>query len=432
MTALLHQRFPALRETVPHLRLGESPSPVRRLRALATGPGPEVWLKDDGAYGAPHGGNKVRKLEWILPDVEARGRRTIVTVGGLGTNHGLATAVWGRERGLRTALALVDQPLDDHVRSQVERIRRSGARVYRTRGKYRTYLAAPWILLRHTDLRERRLPYFLTVGGSSPLGCLGYVEGALELAEQVARGELPEPSHVIVALGSGGTAAGLAAGLRIAGLRSRVVGVVVNDRTPVDARTVARLASRAMALLRRRGADVGVRSIAPSELDTEYEWLGDGYGHRTPAAEHARDLARRREGLVLDPVYTAKAVAALIALRERGAFGGGPVLYWHTYGGHARDDSGNEYPRRREQRVVAARVRVAVSAAVFTVTCPTSQIARARSTATPGTSASSVVLSSHALPTWAFTVPAHGTVARSAWSVSVPPQSVSRGRSGCR
>ncbi|MGH3369052.1 MAG: 1-aminocyclopropane-1-carboxylate deaminase, partial [Nocardioidaceae bacterium] len=117
-----------------------------------------------------------------------------------------------------------------------------------------------------------------------------------------------------------------------AGLRSRVVGVVVNDRTPVDARTVARLASRAMALLRRRGADVGVRSIAASELDTEYGWLGAGYGHRTPAAEEARDLARRREGLVLDPVYTAKAVAALIALRERGAFGGGPVLYWHTYG----------------------------------------------------------------------------------------------------
>ena len=171
MTALLHQRFPALRETVPHVRLGTPPSPVRLLPELAPGPGPEVWLKDDGAYGAPHGGNKVRKLEWILPDVEARGRRTIVTVGGLATNHGLATAVWGRRRGLSTALALVDQPFDDHVRDQLERIRRSGARVYRTRGTYRTYLAAPWILLRHSDLRGRRLPYFLTVGGSSPLGC---------------------------------------------------------------------------------------------------------------------------------------------------------------------------------------------------------------------------------------------------------------------
>jgi D-cysteine desulfhydrase len=332
VTALLHERFPALRDTIPHVRLGEPPSPVRRLPALAAGSGAEVWLKDDGVYGAPHGGNKVRKLEWILPDVVARDRRTIVTVGGLATNHGLATAIWGRKLGLRTALALVDQPLDEHVREQVERIRRSGARVYRTRGRYRTYLAAPWILLRHTDLRPRRLPYFLTVGGSSPLGCLGYVEAALELGEQVARGELPEPSHIVVALGSGGTAAGLAAGLGIAGLRSRVVGVVVNDRTPVDARTVARLAGRTLALLRRRGADLAVKSVAASAIDSERAWLGRGYGHRTPEAEHARDLVRRREGLELDPVYTAKAVAALMALRERGAFGGGPVLYWHTYG----------------------------------------------------------------------------------------------------
>jgi D-cysteine desulfhydrase len=331
VTALLHERFPALRDTIPHARLADPPSPVRRLRALATGPGPDVWVKDDGAYGAPHGGNKVRKLEWIIPDVEARDRRTVVTVGGLATNHGLATAVWGRTRGLRTALALVDQPVDDHVREQVERIRRSGAHVYRTRGKYRTYLAAPWILLRHTDLRARRPPYFLPVGGSSPLGCLGYVEAGLELAGQVAREELPEPAQVVVALGSGGTAAGLAAGLRIAGLRTRVVGIVVNDRTPVDARTVARLANRTLALMRRRGADPGVQPIAPADLSSERAWLGRGYGHRTPEAEHARDLARRREGLLLDPVYTAKAMAALIALRERGAFDG-PVLFWNTYG----------------------------------------------------------------------------------------------------
>ena len=76
-------------------------------------------MKDDGAYGSIYGGNKVRKLEWILPDVAARGRRTIVTVGALGTNHGLATALYARERGLRCAVALVDQPVDDHVRRQL-------------------------------------------------------------------------------------------------------------------------------------------------------------------------------------------------------------------------------------------------------------------------------------------------------------------------
>jgi D-cysteine desulfhydrase len=101
----------------------------------------------------------------------------------------------------------------------------------------------------------------------------------------------------------------------------------------VNERTVAALATRSLDLLRRRGADVHVQAIAPGDLDSRTDWLGAGYGHRTPAAEHARDLARRREGLELDPVYTAKAVAGLMALRERGDLGDGPVLYWHTYGG---------------------------------------------------------------------------------------------------
>ena len=336
MTALLHERFPALRETVPHLRLGEPPSPVRRLRALASGPGPEVWLKDDGAYGAPHGGNKVRKLEWILPDVEARGRRTIVTVGGLATNHGLATAVWGRERGLRTALALVDQPLDDHVRASWSA---SGARAPASiapAGSSAPIWRRPGYSCATRTSATAGCPTSCPWEGPRRSGCLGYVEGALELAEQVARGELPEPSHVVVALGSGGTAAGLAAGLRIAGLRSRVVGVVVNDRTPSTPGRSRAWRNRALALLRRRGADVGVR---PSPLPSSTRiprWLGAGYGHRTPAAERRAGPRPPPRGPGLDPVYTAKAVAALMALRERGAFGGGPVLYWHTYGGQAQ------------------------------------------------------------------------------------------------
>ena len=98
-----------------------------------------MWLKDDGRYGdGPWGGNKVRKLEWILPDARRRGRGTILTFGALGTNHGLATALYAREHGLRVALALVDQPLDDHVRAQLERLRGSGATLHFTHDKART------------------------------------------------------------------------------------------------------------------------------------------------------------------------------------------------------------------------------------------------------------------------------------------------------
>jgi D-cysteine desulfhydrase len=135
----------------------------------------------------------------------------------------------------------------------------------------------------------------------------------------------------VVALGSGGTTAGLAAGLRLAGLRTRVTGVVVNDRMPLDERVVARLANRALDLLRRRGARIPGLTIAPRDVESPTAWLGAGYGHRTAEAERARALALERERLALDPVYTAKAFAGLIALRERGAFGDGPVLYWHTH-----------------------------------------------------------------------------------------------------
>ena len=311
----LHRRFPELRETLPHVKLGDGPTPVRPLEGLGDG----LWLKDDGAYGTAWGGNKVRKLEWILPDAKRRGRRTVLTFGALGTNHGLATALYAREQGLRCAIALVDQPVDDHVRAQLARLESSGATLHRTRTKARTVAAAPWLLARH------RRPYVLPAGGSSPIGALGYVEAAFEIAAQVRDGALPEPSHVVVAVGSGGTAAGLTVGLRLAGLRTKVLGIVVNDTLKLDHGTLTRLARRSARLLRRRGAEVADPN--PGDLTVVRDWLGPGYGHPTPESSRAIELAREKEGLELDPVYTAKAMAGALEVEERG-----PLLYLHTHG----------------------------------------------------------------------------------------------------
>jgi D-cysteine desulfhydrase len=330
---LLHQRFPALRDSLPHIGLGTRPTPVRRLdvlEGLVAGSG-EVWLKNDGVFGGAWGGNKARKLEWVLPDVRRKGRTAIFTVGALATNHGLATALYARRHGLRTVLALVDQPLDEHVQRQAARIERSGARIYRTHGTIRTIAALPLIYAANTDWRRLRPPYFLTVGGSSPLGAVGYVDAALELAAQVDRGELPAPAHVVVALGSGGTAAGLVLGFALAGLDTRVVAVQVNDRTPLNAGRVARLAERTRRLLERRGARLGPVSVSAADVQVETRWLGSGYGHRTVEAKRAKELTARAEGLKLESVYTAKAMAALLALRERGELGERPTLYWHTH-----------------------------------------------------------------------------------------------------
>jgi len=296
---------------------------VRELAGLG------VWVKEDGAFGSGGwGGNKVRKLEWLIPDAQRRRRGSILTFGGLGTNWGLATALYAREHGLATALALVDQPLDDHVRAQLERLYASGARIHRTHTKARTVAMLPWLLARNAS--RGRPPYLLPAGGSSAVGALGYVEAALEIAAQVGDGSLPEPAHVVVAVGTGGTAAGLALGFQLAGLRTRVLGVVVNDQLRLDAPVFARLARRSAKLLERRGADLGPLRLEPDLLDLTRDQLGPGYGHPTAAAGRAAEFAAA-DGLALDPVYTAKAMAGLLALREQGRLGE-PVLFIHTDG----------------------------------------------------------------------------------------------------
>ena len=119
--------------------LGEGPTPVRELAQLGAERGrAPVWIKDDGAYGA-FGGNKTRKLEWLLADARRRGKRTILTGGALGTNHGLATALFARRLGMRTVLVLVPQPDSEHVRRQVERIRATGAELHFPPGVRRAY-----------------------------------------------------------------------------------------------------------------------------------------------------------------------------------------------------------------------------------------------------------------------------------------------------
>ncbi len=313
----LHEAFGALRTTLPFRSLhAGGPTPVF---ALADG----LWVKDELGFGdGGWGGNKVRKLEWLLPDAARRGKRTILTVGGLGTNWGLATALYGQEAGLQVALALVDQPVDDHVREQLARLRASGAALHFTRSKARTIALAPWLLARH------RLPYYLPAGGSSDVGVLGYVEAAFEIAAQVRDGALPEPSHVVCAVGSGGTVAGLLLGLRLAGLGSVPVGVVVNDTLPLSAKTLRGLAGRGAALLRSRGANLPGDACA-GELLVVDGFMGDGYGHPTAAAAAA--AARYGDRLELDPVYTAKAMAATLALMQDGTLGG-PVLFLQTNG----------------------------------------------------------------------------------------------------
>jgi D-cysteine desulfhydrase len=325
--SLTHERLPGL--GLEHLPLGSGPTPVRRLDPGLVG-GAEVWLKDESGYGdGGWGGNKVRKLEWILPEARRRGAKALFTVGGIGTHWGLVAALYGREQGLRTILGLVDQPVDDHVRDQLQRLRASGAELHRLGTPTRLRIAAPALMAR-AALRDRRLPMFLPAGGSNPFGALGYVEAAYEIADQVAAGVLPAPATVVIAVGSGGTAAGLALGLRLAGLETRVFGAVVNDALPLDAQVIARLANRTADLLRSHGAGITVGPVLPEDVTMRRDWMGATYGDPTPASTSAVAEAAMH-GLALEPVYTGKSLAAIRDLTPVRALTE-PVLWLNTHG----------------------------------------------------------------------------------------------------
>lgn len=320
----LHEMFPVLRQSLPRISLGTAPTPVRSLDAREDH-GARIWLKDEGSYGdGGWGGNKVRKLEWIIPEAKRRGKNYLLTVGGLGTNWGLACSLYGREHGLNTVLALIDQPVDEHVRAQLRRLRSSGAEIFLTHTKVRTIATVPWLQLRYRS-------YFLPAGGSSAVGTLGAVETALELASQIHSGEIPEPSHVVTAVGSGGTAAGLLLGLKLAGLKTKVLAVVVNDTLRLDSRALLKLSDRTATLLRSRGADLALGPPDASQLMVTKAQLGEGYGHPTAASRKAEVATSINWKLKLDPVYTAKAAAGLLDLND-GRLGGGDVIFLNTNG----------------------------------------------------------------------------------------------------
>ena len=308
------------------------PSPVRPLSALEKHLGrSDLWLKNDGLLGTMYGGNKIRKLEFILADALHRRFSTILTFGGTGSHHCLATALYAREVGISVAAVLVDQPETEEVRENLRHLEQAGIRTVRAGGLSSAVVRAVWLNLRCMQLGlPPRPPYFLRPGGSTPVGCVGYANAAFELADQVREGLLPQPRTIVLPLGSNGTTAGLLLGLRLAELDASVIAVQVADIPTVGAAGAARLANATARLLRRRGASMPPISFGEHDLTVISEAAVRRYGHPTPKGEEAKDLLARLEGLELDSTYTGKTVAALIEQADLPR----PLLYWHTLNAH--------------------------------------------------------------------------------------------------
>jgi 1-aminocyclopropane-1-carboxylate deaminase/D-cysteine desulfhydrase-like pyridoxal-dependent ACC family enzyme len=325
----LLRRYPRLEDVLAWESLGRWPTPVRRMLELEKAHGlPAFYVKRDDLSSDIYGGNKVRKLEFVLADAMRKGCSGVMTMGAAGSNHVLATSIHGGRLGLSTTALLFDQPCAEYVQRNLLMDYRSGVRMVWAR-------SIPLIPLAYArEMRSARARgeklYWLGPGGSSPLGCLGYVNAGLELAEQVEEGLLPEPEYVVTAMGTHGTSAGLWLGMRLAGLRSRLVGVAVVETAYCNARLWARLVNKAAALLDR--LDPGIRAPRARPLDLLYVSgeLGKGYAHITPTDVKAVREARELEGLRLEGTYTGKALAGALEIGN-GMREGESLLFVDSY-----------------------------------------------------------------------------------------------------
>jgi len=316
--AALAERSARLGE-LPAIALGDLPTPVRRASALSAELGLELWIKHDDASSNLFAGSKVRKLERLLADARALGHVELLTFGGVGSNHAVATAAFGRKAGFRVTVQLAGQPGGPHVARNLAACAAFGARIESIDGVADAHARA---VRRERGKAPASSPYVIAPGGSSSLGHLGFVDAAFELADQVTRGELPAPDLVVMAMGTMGSTLGMAFGLRAAGLGARILAVRCSSNSASGPSVFERARNDFEHWLRLHDPRL---EIASAEVILEGAFLGGGYAQPTAEGDAATSQARK-DGLELEPTYTAKAFAALRA--RSASLAGKRVLLW--------------------------------------------------------------------------------------------------------
>lgn len=302
-------------ESFPKVSLGIFPTPIQRLDNLSRMLGTNVYLKRDDMSGLGLGGNKVRKLEYLLADARRQGAEIVFTTGGAQSNHAMLTAAAAGKLGMKPILVLKKRGVTERRGNQLlEHLMGTDVRFVDTDDYADIYAEMDRIG------RELGKPYYkIPCGGSNALGALGYVECAREIRDQGFRAD-----HLICAEGSGGTMAGLALGAKLFLPGVRVHGMMV-DTDPFDQIT-PRLMREAAALL-EADVEIGQGDFSLRDL------CGPGYAIASEEGNAAVALMAKQEGVFLDPVYTGKAFAGLLKMAEEGCFGeNDQVLFLHSGG----------------------------------------------------------------------------------------------------
>lgn len=327
----LPSNLPPIQSSIPFLPLGNFPTPVQRLSNLEHALGfKSLWIKRDDLSGPLGGGNKVRKLEYMFaaahPDGEKK--KTLFTIGPTGSNHVRATAVYGKASGFRVQCLLFKQPPTEYSETNYRTICEHADQIHEVKRMETMFARYAYEQIKTAfGIGEER--YFIPAGGSSPLGSVGYVKAVSELKAQIEGGILPEPRFIFVPVGTCGTMAGLEVGVRLAGLRSHVVGIRVADLVVANTWTISRMVQRILRLIGAVEAD----NINPSDIELWHGDFGEGYAIPTEAGKHAVAIMAEHESITLENTYTGKAFAGLIHYVNARRHSDEPILFWHTYGG---------------------------------------------------------------------------------------------------
>ncbi len=310
-------------DRVPTLLLAPLPTAVEPMASLAVvlGGGPSLFVKRDDTLAFAFGGNKVRKLALLGARAQADGCDTLLTAGGIQSNHARVTAATAVKLGMRAVLVVNGRPpAQPTANALLDKL--LGAEVIYVESRDGRAAAMREAADRLTE--QGRKVFEIPIGGSTPLGSLAYLHAVLELVEQ-----MPAPDVIVHATSSGGTQAGIVAACRLLGLQTRVIGVAADGPT---AQIQAQIRANIDGIGDLLGLDPAlVQRGTPIEIDDRF--FGEGYAMPTEGSREAIDLVARTEAIFLDPVYTGKAMAGLIAyVRQQKFTAKQRVLFWHTGG----------------------------------------------------------------------------------------------------
>lgn len=323
----LFEAYPQLEEKLPFISLGVYPTPVDFLPGCSEIC--QAYIKRDDLSGEEYGGNKIRKLEFELAEARRQDAHEVMTFGCDGSNHALATGIYAKKLGMQSTSILRTQHNASYVRKNLLKSLYYGIRMYHCETLDEMEALAGSLQQENLE-KTGRMIYRIPVGGSSPLGTVGFVNAAFELKKQIDAGILPEPDYIYAAAGTLGTAAGLTIGLKALGMKTKVAAVKVNSENRINAANYAKLMNDTIALLRKADPDFPALECTPENVWIEEAYYGGDYAVFTEEGVCAANFMKEKYGISLDGTYTGKTCAAMLDAVQAPGNKGKTVLFWNT------------------------------------------------------------------------------------------------------